>query len=172
MSPIGSELGVRSATGATERARISREIGTGDLGQVARALRLFRTIMMLSWGGTGVVAVLLLLRDPRLIFPADYTVETLAIGAALWMATAFVRLWRTPESVLLQAGNAFRALALASVWSAAISVVVVTVLLLTAPPLWSLLGIVFGETVCAALIFRAARTWCGRAAAHRLSPLV
>jgi O-antigen/teichoic acid export membrane protein len=161
---------VANALTEFERSRIARAIGAGDLGQAARAVRLFQAILLLTWLGTGVAIIVLLAWNPRLIFPAGYAAHTLVIGAALWMATALMRLLRTPESALLQAGGAFLPLALTSLWSAAVSIVAVVVLLLAAPPLWSIVGIAIGEAVCAALIFRAARGWYARAAALPSTP--
>lgn len=153
-----------------ERARIARVIGAGDLARARRSVRLFRAILVLTWLGVGAAIMVLLRFDPRLIFPADYAVHTLAVGAALWMAAALMRVVRMPEGTLLQAGGAFRPLALTSLWSAAVSIAAVAVSLLTVPPLWSILGIALGEAICAALIFRAARAWYGRARRTALSP--
>lgn len=156
---------VANALTEFERARIARAIGVGDRVQAGRAVRLFRAILLLSWLCTGGAIVVLLVWTPRLVFPADYPAHTLAIGAALWMGTALMRLLRTPEGTLLQAGGAFRPLAMTSLWSAAVSIVAVAVLLRAAPPLWSILGIGTGEAVCAVLIWRTARGWYARIAA-------
>ena len=156
---------VSNALTEFERSRIARAIGVGDLAQAARAVRLFRAILLLAWFGTGAAIVLLLWWNPRLIFPAEYHAHTLVIGAALWMAAALMRLLRTPEGTLLQAGGAFLPLAMTSLWSAGFSIVAVAVLLFTAPPLWSILGIALGEAVCAVLIFRAVRLWYARTSA-------
>ncbi|SDA36729.1 hypothetical protein [Sphingomonas sp. NFR15] len=153
-----------------ERARIARALGADDFAEARRAVRLFRTILLLSWLATGIATIALLWFDPRLIYPPQYHRRTLAIGAALWMVTALFRVMRVPEGTLLQAGGAFRPLALASLWSAFVSVAAVAGLLLVAAPLWSILGVALGDAVCAALILRAARLWYGRAAAPALSP--
>ncbi|WP_150126849.1 hypothetical protein [Sphingomonas panacis] len=153
-----------------ERSRIARAIGADDLGEARHAVRLFRAILLLSWLGTAVATAALLWFDPRLIYPPQYHRHMLAIGAALWMTTALFRVVRIPDGTLLQAGGAFRPLALASLWSAFVSVAAVAALLLIAPPLWSILGVALGDAVCAALILRAARLWYGRAASPTLSP--
>jgi len=153
-----------------ERSRIARALGAGDPNEARRAVLLFRVILLLSWIATAAAAAALLWFDPRLIYPAQYHIHVLAIGAALWMATALLRVLRVPESALLQAGGAFRPLALASLWSAFVSVAAVAVLLLVAPPLWSIAGIALGDAMCALLIIRAAGRWYGRASASALSP--
>lgn len=152
-----------------ERARIARALGADDIDEARRAVRLFRAMLLLSWLATAIAAAAVLWLDPRLIYPAQYQRSVLAIGAALWMMTALFRVTRVPESTLLQAGGAFRPLAMTSVWSAVVSVAAVAVLVLVAPPLWSILGVALGDAVCAVLIFRAARLWYGRAAASALS---
>lgn len=161
---------VANALTEFERARIARAIGEGDRRQARGAVRLFRAILLLSWLATGIAVVVLLRLDPRLIFPAEYSTRTLAIGAGLWMATALMRVLRTPEGALLQAGGAFLPLAMTSLWSAAFSIVAVAVLLLATPPVWSILGIALGEAICAALIWRAARLWYGTTTALSSAP--
>jgi len=67
----------------------------------------------------------------------------------MWMVIGFVRMVRAPDSALLQASGRLRPLAMASIMSAGISVIGVLALLLTAGPLWSILGLLAGETIYA-----------------------
>lgn len=95
----------------------------------------------------------------HLLFPRQYKLQLLAIGAALWMLIALVRLWRTPISTLMQAAGAFRPLAIASVNSAIVSVVAVIALLLMKGTIWSLVGVLSGELTFAGVAWLAYHRW-------------
>jgi hypothetical protein len=64
-----------------------------------------------------------------------------------------------PESCFLRAGGRFRPLAFASASSSVVSVVGVSVLLVTGGPLWSIVGILLGEAVFAAWVWRQRGAW-------------
>jgi O-antigen/teichoic acid export membrane protein len=142
-----------------ERAQMARQIGGGHIDLAMASVRFFRFVLMAAWLATAAGIVALLYCAPRLIFPARYDFSFLVTGAALWMAVAGIRLLRTPDSALLQAAGAFRPLAFASVLSSGISIAAVFALLPVGGPLWSIAGIVFGETVFAGWIWRQARRW-------------
>ena len=142
-----------------ERRQIAQHIGQGEFQTVGHALRLFRYVLFAIWGASAIGGGGLLLFEPRLIFPARYEVNYLALGAVLWMIVACIRLLRTPESVLLQGAGAFRWLAYASLMSSGLSVVSVTVFLFTSGPMWSVAGVLIGESVFAWITLRRARGW-------------
>jgi O-antigen/teichoic acid export membrane protein len=147
-----------------ERAQMAREVGGGRLDLAMAAVRFFRMAMIGAWIVTvGAVAVLLRV-SPHDVFPSRYPLEFLVIGAALWMLVAGVRLLRAPESTLLQAAGQFRNLALASVISSVFSVAAVLILLFTAGVLWSICGILVGETMYCLWIHRECRRWLRREA--------
>jgi len=83
------------------------------------------------------------------LFPPDYGLPVLWSGAMLWFGIALLRSLRMPSSVLLQAAGEFRALALASVASCAISIGTVALLVARGELVTSLLGIALGEAVFA-----------------------
>jgi len=139
-----------------ERARMARQIGEGDINGALYSVRFFRLILILIWIGTAALTALLLAWKPGLVFPILYGRHFIAIGACLWMAVTAVRLLRTPESCLLQAAGAFRPLAFASLWSSSVSIVAVLALLLLRGPLWSILGILLGESFMALKIWQQA----------------
>ncbi|OHC95833.1 MAG: hypothetical protein A2095_09655 [Sphingomonadales bacterium GWF1_63_6] len=60
---------------------------------------------------------------------------------------------------MLQAAGEFRPLAFASLWSAGISIAMVLVLLFTMGPLWSIVGILIGEALFAAVTYVHAHRW-------------
>ena len=142
-----------------ERPQMARQISDGRIDLARRGVSLFRFALMAMWAATAVAAWLVLAYAPRLLFPAQYELHVLAIGAALWMSVAAIRLLRQPDSVLLQAAGRFRPLAYASVASCGISISAVALLLLFSGPLWSIAGIFLGELVCAIMIWRQARRW-------------
>jgi O-antigen/teichoic acid export membrane protein len=154
--PIGV---AQNALSDFERAEMARDIGRGEVGAALAAVRTFRWVLVAAWGATALLAAALLFGAPRLIFPAHYPLPFLVTGAALWMVVAGVRLVRAPESVLLQAAGSFRALAMASVGSAALSIAAVAALLRLAGPLWSIGGVMLGEALFAAVTWLAAHRW-------------
>lgn len=148
-----------------ERARMARQLGASDVAGARASARDFRLALIATWIATAAATALLLAYRPGIVFPTQYSRPFLVAGSALWMAVAAVRLLRMPESCLLQAGGVFRPLALASVWASAISVVGVSVLLLAGGTLWSIVGILLGEAVFAAWIWRETRLWLRRLSA-------
>ena len=161
--PIGV---VMNALTDFERPQMARQLDAGRLDGALHSLRMFRFALVTIWVGTAIAAAALMVYAPRLIFPERYSVEYLATGAALWMAVAGMRSLRTPDSVLLQAGGMFRELAYASVISSGVSVTAVVVLLVVGGPLWSIAGILIGETIYAAWIWRQAGRWRGKMSAQ------
>jgi hypothetical protein len=148
-----------------ERAQMAREIGAGRFDAAVAAVRLFRLVLMLTWGAIGCGIVVLLWRAPHALFPRSYDLGALTTATALWMAVAIVRLARTPDNALMQAGGAFRPLAMASAWSSGISVAAVLALILAGGPILSILGILAGELLFALFIWRRSRLWLAHARA-------
>lgn len=142
-----------------ERPRLAHAMAAGDMRQLDAMMRQFRRAMVLAWVLTAAAIVVALGNVPGLIFPPHYAVPMLATGAALWMISAGARMLRTPAGTLLQAGGAFRPLAMASLWSSLVSLVAVVVALLVAPPVWSVAGVAVGELAGAVLILRTAARW-------------
>lgn len=142
-----------------ERAQMARSIGEDNAAGAHRSLIGFRWMLGIVWVATALATAALLIFAPRLLFPAHYSLQTLIVGASLWLLVAAVRFARAPESSLLQAGGAFRPLAFASVYSCVFSILGVLILLLAFGPLWSILGTLLGEIVFAAWTWREARRW-------------
>jgi O-antigen/teichoic acid export membrane protein len=160
--PIGV---VMTALGDFERPRMARLIHSDAEDGAARLMSPFRLALAGAWLCTALVAFALMAYAPRLIFPARYATDYLAEAAAIWMVVAVVRVLRTPESVMLQAAGLFRPLAFASIYSSVVSVALVAALLFSSGALYSLFGILIGETVFAFWIRRLARNW-----RHRREP--
>lgn len=132
-----------------ERSRMARMLARDDLAGARRAAKGFRLMLVLVWLATAAMAAVILQWAPTLLFPGRYELHFLVVGASMWMVIGFVRMARAPDSALLQASGRFRPLAMSSMVSAGVSVVGVLALLLVAGPLWSILGLLAGETVYA-----------------------
>jgi O-antigen/teichoic acid export membrane protein len=142
-----------------ERAQMARQIGEDRIDLARNAVRFFRGVLILLWIAVAIGIVVLLEYAPRLIFPSKYDLNFLTTSAILWMLVSAIRLLRTPDSALLQAAGAFRELAFASVWSSVISVGAVLGLLLAFGPIWSIAGILIGESIFAGFMWRQSRRW-------------
>jgi hypothetical protein len=158
--PIGVAM---NALNEFERAQMARQIGAGRIDDAIASVRSFRLVLMAAWIVTAGASAILLIQAPRLLFPDAYPLDFLVVAAMLWLAVAGMRLIRAPESALLQAAGAFRPLAFASVWSSGVSLAAVLALLLTVGPLWSILGILLGELLFAAITYIQAHRWRRRA---------
>lgn len=142
-----------------ERAQMAMDIASRRTAAIRSATRWFRAILIGAWLATAALLAGLLAFAPRLIFPHDYPLQTLVAGTALWMGVAAIRLIRSPESTVLEAGGAFRALARGSSISCVVSVAVVGFMLVAAGPLWSILGIMLGEAVFLIFVRKHAKRW-------------
>jgi hypothetical protein len=148
-----------NALGDYERTQMARQVASANVKGAVSSVRIFRRVLIAAWCATALAAALLMAFRPRLLFPARYSLDTLTIGVALWMAVALVRSLRVPESSLLQGAGEFRALAFSSVWSCGVSIVGVLLSLALIGPVWSIVGILIGEALFAAGIWRQARNW-------------
>lgn len=142
-----------------ERPRLAGIIADGDIAQARRSLSFFRLLLAAVWLATLLLAAGVMLMRPRLLFPAHYALDELAVAGGLWMIVGIARMVRTPDSILLQAAGSFRPLAMASVASAAVSILGVALLVAVAGPLWSIVGIIAGEAVFAAMTWAQGKRW-------------
>lgn len=130
-----------------ERPRMSREIGEGRIAEVWQSIRIFRIVLLAVWlAGAGAVVALYLFA-PTLIFPKHYDLHTLVMGTAMWTFVAWLRVIRIPEGSVMHASGAFKPLAYASLWSSAVTVAIVTVMIHYAGALWSIVGIIVGQSI-------------------------
>lgn len=142
-----------------ERPRLARRIADKDLDGTRKGVLSFRLMLMAIWLATATAAAMLMIFAPHLVFPAKYETQLIATGGILWMVVGMVRLLRTPDSVMLQAAGAFRTLAMASILSAVVSLLTVTVLILVSGSLWSIGGILLGELIFALSIWKRSQRW-------------
>jgi len=142
-----------------ERPVMARAIGIGDTGRALKAVKEFRTAAAAVWGATVLIAMALLVWFPHLILKQGYDEHAALVIVAIWSVILAVRALRTPEAVLLQAATEYRKLADAGLYAAGTSLAATLVLLLTLGPTASLAGILLGDIVMSALIFRIAHRW-------------
>lgn len=155
--PIGVLM---SALTEFERPQMARLLAKGDIAVAWRSAQLFRLALLTGWIITAIAAYAVLTYVPHLLFsPAKYAPDMIATAVALWLAIILVRLLRVPDSVLLQAGGSFRPLAMASLVSCGVSLAAVAGALVAYGPLWSLGGVLAGETLFAFAIWYVLRRW-------------
>lgn len=154
---------VVNALAEFERAHFAREIGAGHFHEVRASKRLFRIVLMAAWLVTAAASALLLWRAPDLMFHGKYPLHLLVTGTALWLLVAGARLFHTPEGSLLQAAGLFRPLAWISVWTAGISILAVLATMALGGAIWSIGGIVLGESSFALWLWIAARRYLAQA---------
>lgn len=157
-----------NALGEWERPRMAAAVADNRMNDVRRAVSHFRLALGAAWVATFAAAAAVLAFAPWLVFPAQYDLNFVSQAGLLWMLVALVRLMRTPEATVLQASGQFRPLAMVGLYSATVSIVGVTFMLWAGGLLWSIVGILLGELLCAFGIWRlyaqalAPSTWKGR----------
>lgn len=146
----------QNALGNFERPPLAAALSNGRYDDAFDRVSTLRRMLFVIYGMTLLLAGGLWIWLPDTIFPPEYDRGTLIAGLTLWFLIAGLTTARTPESLLLQALGEFRPLAWASAVSGGLSVVLVVGLLLIAAPVWSLAGVLAGQAVMAALLFRKA----------------
>lgn len=141
----------------SERARFAALADEHAPDALRHGLRHFRNVLLLGWFATAAATVALFALRPALLYPRGYHLPEIALAAALWMGTALIRLLFTPGATLLQAVGEFRALALMSCRASLVTLTVTGALVLLAPPAWSIVGVLVGETMILVLIERRTR---------------
>lgn len=154
--PIGV---LQNALVEYERAQMAIDLAAGKIAAVFRSVTHFRFMLLAILIATASAVTVMLMFAPRLIFPPEYAIETLVTGAALWMTVAGVRLIRTPEAAMLQAAGEFRKLAWASAGACGFSIVSVLTLMQLYGPIWSIAGVIIGETAFGLWIMRQSQRW-------------
>lgn len=141
----------------SERARFAALADEHAPDALRHGLRHFRNVLLLGWFATAAATIALFVLRPSLLYPQGYHLPEIALAAALWMGTALIRLLFTPGATLLQAMGEFRTLALMSCRASVVTLAATGALVLLAPPAWSIVGVLIGETMILILIERAAR---------------
>ncbi len=142
-----------------ERPIMARYITGGEIPRARRSVFEFRAATGAVWIITVTLAIVLLLWFPHLVLKSGYDPSEAFAVLGLWAAITAVRIFRTPESVFLQAASEFRPLAGASVRSSVASLVLTFTLLVVAGPIASLGGVLIGDLVMATKISSLSQAW-------------
>jgi O-antigen/teichoic acid export membrane protein len=159
MRPVSLVL---SALPDLERPAMARALAAGNKAQALRSVNEFRTAGGAIWLLTILFAGALLLWFPHVLLKHRYDEIEVLLVIAVWAAIMMARVFRTPESVLLQAAGEFKPLASASTKSSVVSVIATLALLLMVGPLAALGGILLGELVMTAATVSLFRGWKAR----------
>lgn len=136
-----------------ERPQMARLVAARLHEATLATAQFFRAALLMAWVAVLLLTLLVAIFDTGLLISPIYDRSTLFLGASLWLAVGLVRISRTPESILLQAASKFQSLALASMVSCGFSILGVLGLAAIAP-VYSILGILLGQLVYAAVIRR------------------
>ncbi|HEY6578354.1 MAG TPA: hypothetical protein VIY09_03455, partial [Rhizomicrobium sp.] len=150
---------VLAAVPDRERPVMARQLGRGDRAGARRSVNQFRMAAGAVWLVTVTGSAALLLWFPQLILRKGYDPAQALVVLGFFAAITAARSLRTPESVLLQAGGQFRALADASLWASLVSLGATLALLLLVGPVISLAGILAGELVVTGRVLMLSRRW-------------
>jgi O-antigen/teichoic acid export membrane protein len=150
---------MQSALPDLERPAMSRAIAAGDFTGLSRIQRHFTGGLWAAWAANMLLCAALLAFFPMLLLKRGYGLPDVIEVAVISAAIMAIRTARTPLAVLLQAAGQFKQLASIGTISGAVSVAATLVLLLTLGPVASLGGIVLGELVILARVWRMARDW-------------
>lgn len=153
---------VQGALPDLERPVMTRAIAAGDFKSLVRIKREFLAALLVVWAVTVALAGGLLLWFPHLLLKKGYPVADMIAVTSISAIIMMVRNFRTPLAVMLQAAGEFKALAGIGSKSCAISVAFTLGLLLAFGPIASLGGILAGELVILAAVWRMSRQWMPR----------
>jgi hypothetical protein len=150
---------VLSALPDIDQPLMTRRIAQGDISGGLSMVKEFRTAAGAVLAATIVLSVILVNWFPHLFLDKGYGATDVMIVLVLWIAITAVRVWSTPEAVLLQATSNYSALARVSGWSSATSLIVTFVLLCAVGPVASLGGVLAGEIAVVLALFPMTRAW-------------
>lgn len=150
---------VMTALPDAERPAMARALAQNKVTQAMRALFQFRMAGIAVLGATVVLAIVVLTWFPKLVIKDGYDFHSVVAVVCMYSTIMAIKVARTPDSVFLQVLGEYKALSHASVRSSVVSVVTVLALLMTVGPLWSLLGIIAGESVGAHWVFVLMHRW-------------
>lgn len=146
-----------NALGELERARMARLCGPEDEARLKATRLLFRAVSIACWLGTAALTFAALDLKPQLLFHDQYDLHSLRIAGWLWAAAMLIRCLYLPEAIEMQARGAFHQLAWPRIQGAPFSLIGSLILVLMAPPEWSIIAICLGEGISALLLLRAHR---------------
>jgi O-antigen/teichoic acid export membrane protein len=150
---------VQSALPDMERPAMARAIAAGDRMALTRTLRDFSFGLGAAWTATILLAAAILVWFPELVLKKGYDLHDVMLVAGISAAIMLLRSVRTPPSILLQAGGAFKTLARIAAEAAIVSLGATLVLLYAFGTVASMGGILLGDIVILLRTKRLARRW-------------
>jgi O-antigen/teichoic acid export membrane protein len=133
---------------------LGRALASGDVDKAGATRRRFLHALLAIWAATAVLAYAVIAFAPSAIIKPAYSLAELEIAVLLFLVISLFQVWQGPNSALLQAARLFKDLSKASVISCGFSTAGVLAALVLLPPIYSLVGIVIGQLVMAALLQR------------------
>lgn len=152
-----------------ERPRLSALLANKGFEVAKRALFPFRLMLVATWSGSVTIAIGVFYVNSGIVVPDTYSLGQGVISVGLWLAIAAVRVLRAPESAILQSAGQFRALAFASYASCGFSLAAALAFLVLAGPVWSLAGVLIGETAMTLFVWQSSKSWQSRVKARELA---
>jgi O-antigen/teichoic acid export membrane protein len=150
---------VQSALPDMERPAMARAIAASDRMALTRTLRDFSFGLGTAWTATILLAAAILVWFPELVLKKGYDLHDVMLVAGISAAIMLLRSLRTPPSILLQAGGAFKPLARIAAEAALVSLGATLILLYVFGTVASLGGILLGDIVILARTKSLARRW-------------
>ena len=156
MKPVA--LAITSLT-QLERPAMSKALADGESARANAVRKDFLFALISVWAVVAVLTFVLLWLKPEVVAHQGYSLFDLRLAAALLTAIALIQVWQSPNSVFLQAAREFRMLSTFSVKACLFSLPLVAIAVLAFGPVYSLFGILIGQTVMAIQISRQAKAW-------------
>lgn len=142
-----------------ERPIMARSLLAGREAEALRSTKMFRIVVLGTWFATTALASIVLFRFPEILVKPLYDLRTLEVAFALWSGIALLQCWSTPPSVLLQAAQQLKPLALTQTRAAVAALAAVLGLAFVLPPVFTLCGILAGQLIMAGRISHLAKNW-------------
>jgi O-antigen/teichoic acid export membrane protein len=128
-----------------ERPAIAKYLAQRNFAATKATLKQFRTVALLGWLSTALLAIILVSFRPELIFKQNYFDAPILTAVFLTGACLLLVAWRTPESTFLQADSQFRVVAFASIFSGGIAVLLTVLTLMFFSPVYTLFAVLAGQ---------------------------
>ena len=156
MKPVA--LAITSLT-QLERPAMSKALADGESARANAVRKDFLLALISIWVVVTALTFVLLWLKPGIVAHQGYSLFDLRLAAALLVAIALIQVWQSPNSVFLQAAKEFRMLSTFSVKACLFSLPLVAIAVLVFGPVYSLFGILIGQTIMAIQISRQAKAW-------------
>ncbi len=140
-----------------ERPIMARQLAKEDVDGARATARSFLRIVLTILAGNVVLAVAVALVFHDKVASLPYEASTLYTACSLWFIVVLIQSMRIPASSLIQAARQFKPLAQTSLIAAPVTMLVAAGIIYAVSPIASIVGIIAGEVVMTALVFRLTR---------------